>query len=145
MLDLLIRGGRVIDPINRLDVIRDVAIKDGRVVDVAETIELAARKTIEASGRIVMPGIIDMHTHMRTLLGHPHAQRMVALAGVCTTLDMAGPLDNILDSIPESGAGINIAILEAAREGYSLQSNRPLKVEREALIERTLARAWHRD
>lgn len=140
MLDLLIRGGRVIDPINRLDVIRDVAIKDGRVVDVAETIELAARKTIEASGRIVMPGIIDMHTHMRTLLGHPHAQRMVALAGVCTTLDMAGPLDNILDSIPESGAGINIAILEAAREGYSLQSNRPLKVEREALIERTLAR-----
>ena len=44
MLDLLIRGGRVIDPINRLDVIRDVAIKDGRVVDVAETIELAARK-----------------------------------------------------------------------------------------------------
>lgn len=124
MLDLLIRGGRVIDPINRLDVIRDVAIKDGRVVDVAETIELAARKTIEASGRIVMPGIIDMHTHMRTLLGHPHAQRMVALAGVCTTLDMAGPLDNILDSIPESGAGINIAILEAAREGYSLQSNR---------------------
>lgn len=73
MLDLLIRGGRVIDPINRLDVIRDVAIKDGRVVDVAETIELAARKTIEASGRIVMPGIIDMHTHMRTLLGHPHA------------------------------------------------------------------------
>ena len=145
MLDLLIRGGRVIDPINRLDVIRDVAIKDGRVVDVAETIELAARKTIEASGRIVMPGIIDMHTHMRTLLGHPHAQRMVALAGVCTTLDMAGPLDNILDSIPESGAGINIAILEAAREGYSLQSNRPLKVEREALIERTLARAWYRD
>lgn len=140
MLDLLIRGGRVIDPINCLDVIRDVAIKDGRVVDVAETIELAARKTIEASGRIVMPGIIDMHTHMRTLLGHPHAQRMVALAGVCTTLDMAGPLDNILDSIPESGAGINIAILEAAREGYSLQSNRPLKVEREALIERTLAR-----
>ena len=125
MLDLLIRGGRVIDPINCLDVIRDVAIKDGRVVDVAETIELAARKTIEASGRIVMPGIIDMHTHMRTLLGHPHAQRMVALAGV---LDMAGPLDNILDSIPESGAGINIAILEAAREGYSLQSNRPLKV-----------------
>ena len=93
MLDLLIRGGRVIDPINRLDAIRDVAIKDGRVVDVAETIERAARKTIGASGRIVMPGIIDMHTHMRTLLGHPHAQRMVALAGVCTTLDMAGPLD----------------------------------------------------
>lgn len=139
MLDLLIRGGRVVDPLNHLDAIRDVAIEDGHIVEVSESIDRPAKKTLNASGRMVMPGIIDMHTHMRTLLGHPHAQRMVALAGVCTTLDMAGPLDNILDSIPDSGAGINIAVLEAARQGYTLQSGRPPKVEREALIERTLA------
>ena len=85
-----------------------------------------------------MPGIVDMHTHMRITSGHPHAQRMIALAGVCTTLDMAGPLDDILDSIPESGAGVNIAVIEAARAGITIRTSRPDKAERMALIDRTL-------
>ena len=141
MYDLLLKGGRLIDPVNHIDGTFDIACADGVVVEVAEEInESVARKTLDATGKTVMPGIIDMHTHMRTVLGHPHAQRMVALAGVTTTLDMAGPLDNILDSIPTSGAGINIAVLEAARFPQTISSNRPDACQRMSLIEQTLER-----
>ena len=75
---------------------------------------------------------------MRTVLGHKHAQRMIALAGVCTTLDMAGPLEDILTSIPGSGAGVNIAILDAARAGQTLTSSRPSQQEQSDFLDRTL-------
>ena len=138
MFDLIIRKGRLVDPLNNVDGIFDLALQDGKIAEIAEEITLPAKNTIEASGKIVMPGIIDMHTHMRTILGHPHAQRMIALAGVTTTLDMAGPLDNILDTIPGSGAGVNIAVLEAARCPQTIKSERPDRAERMALIDRTL-------
>ena len=138
MLDLIIRNGRLVDPVNGRDGRFDIAVEDGRVVEVSEEVTGPAREEIDATGRIVMPGIVDMHTHMRITSGHPHAQRMIALAGVCTTLDMAGPLDDILDSIPESGAGVNIAVIEAARAGITIRTSRPDKAERMALIDRTL-------
>lgn len=138
MLDLIIRNGRLVDPVNGRDGRFDIAVEDGRVVEVSEEVTGPAREEIDAAGRIVMPGIVDMHTHMRITSGHPHAQRMIALAGVCTTLDMAGPLDDILDSIPESGAGVNIAVIEAARAGITIRTSRPDKAERMALIDRTL-------
>ena len=53
-----------------------------------------------------------MHTHMRTVPGHKHAQRMIAKSR-CSTLplDMAGPLEDILSTVSETGAGVNIAVL----------------------------------
>ena len=138
MFDLIIRAGRLIDPLNNIDAVCDVAVSDAQVACVAPEIEGATRRELDARGKLVIPGIIDMHTHMRTVEGHPHAQRMVALAGVCTTLDMAGPLDDILDSIPTSGSGINVAVVQAARHPQTLQSNRPDAGERRSLIERTL-------
>lgn len=139
MFDLIVRGGRVIDPVSGVDGVRDIAVSDGKVCELAESLEIcAAKEVIDASGQWVIPGIIDMHTHVRTHPGHPHAQRMLALAGVTTTLDMAGPLQQILDSIPTSGSGINVAVVEAAREGLTLTSARPDAAERQALLERTL-------
>src|SRR5579863_3562768 len=61
--DLIIRGGRVIDPSVRLDAIRDVAISGGRIAAVEATIEGEAADTIDARGRLVVPGLIDIHTH----------------------------------------------------------------------------------
>ncbi|MCI5850372.1 MAG: amidohydrolase family protein [Sutterellaceae bacterium] len=139
MADLIIRGGRVVDPLNHVDRVCDIAVEDGKVAEIGEELpEAGAREVFDARGKIVIPGVIDMHTHQRTQLGHPHAQRMTALAGTCTALDMAGPLDDILDSIPGSGSGINVAVLEAAREGYTIKTGRPGKEERAALIDRTL-------
>lgn len=138
MFDLIIRGALVVDPLNKINAIKDVAVAEGKITAIEDEISLPAKKLIEASGKVLIPGIIDMHTHMRTVLGHKHAQRMIALAGVCTTLDMAGPLEDILTSIPGSGAGVNIAILDAARAGQTLTSSRPSQQEQSDFLDRTL-------
>ena len=64
MFDLLIRGGRLIDPAEGIDGPRDVAFRDGRVAQIAEHITELAKETFDASGCIVSPGLIDMHTHV---------------------------------------------------------------------------------
>ena len=61
--DLLIKGGRVIDPSVRLDAVRDVAIAGGRIAAVEPSIAANAAETIDARGKIVAPGLIDIHTH----------------------------------------------------------------------------------
>ncbi|WP_227767029.1 dihydroorotase [Zhaonella formicivorans] len=64
-MKLLIKGGRVIDPANGIDGIRDVLIVDGLIVKVEENINEEADEQIEAEGKIVAPGFIDMHVHLR--------------------------------------------------------------------------------
>ena len=63
--DLLIRGGRLIDPAQHIDDIRDVAIKSGKVLEVGNNLPVSqAKKVIDATSKIVTPGLIDMHTHV---------------------------------------------------------------------------------
>src|SRR5262245_46325654 len=61
--DVLIKGGRVIDPSVRLDAVRDVAISAGRIAAVEPNIAAAAAETIDARGKLVVPGLLDIHTH----------------------------------------------------------------------------------
>jgi dihydroorotase len=61
--DLIIKGGRVIDPSVRLDAIRDVAISGGRIVAVEATVAGDAADTLDARGKLVVPGLLDIHTH----------------------------------------------------------------------------------
>jgi dihydroorotase len=61
--DLIIRGGRVIDPSVRLDAVRDVAISGGRIVAVEATVAGDAADTMDAHGKLVVPGLLDIHTH----------------------------------------------------------------------------------
>ena len=62
--DLLIRGGRVMDPANGIDAVLDVWIRNGRVAQVAAGIQ-AEEPTLEARGLVVTPGFIDLHAHLR--------------------------------------------------------------------------------
>ena len=61
--DLIIRGGRVIDPSVRLDGSRDVAVMGGRIAAVEANLAADAAEIINARGRLVVPGLIDIHTH----------------------------------------------------------------------------------
>jgi len=61
--DLIVKGGRVIDPSLRINAIRDVAIAGGRIAAVEASIAGDAAETIDARGKLVVPGFIDIHTH----------------------------------------------------------------------------------
>ena len=63
--DLLLKGGHVIDPKNRISAVRDVAIRDGKIAEVAQDIPAAkARRTVDAAGLYVTPGLVDIHVHV---------------------------------------------------------------------------------
>ena len=62
--DLIIRGGRVIDPSVGLDAVRDVAISGGRIAAVNANITAGTAETIDARGKVIVPGLLDIHTHV---------------------------------------------------------------------------------
>jgi dihydroorotase len=65
MVDLILKGGEVIDPSQDLRDKLDVAVTDGSISQVAPNISTrGAKRIIDASGRIVVPGLIDLHTHI---------------------------------------------------------------------------------
>ena len=63
--DILIQGGRVVDPSQELDDVRDVLISRGLIAEVGEHLDPGKTDVLDASRMIVMPGLIDMHTHLR--------------------------------------------------------------------------------
>jgi N-acyl-D-aspartate/D-glutamate deacylase len=82
-LDLVILGGRVMDPESGLDAVRNVGIRDGKIVAVTES-SLQGRETINANGLVVAPGFIDMHEHGQA----PQNYEFQVRDGVTTTLEL---------------------------------------------------------
>jgi dihydroorotase len=64
MADLILTGGRVIDPASGRDEIADVAFTDGKIAAVGRELPRGAAKTVDVSGKLVTPGLIDLHTHV---------------------------------------------------------------------------------
>jgi len=62
---ILIKNGRVIDPLTNIDDTLDILIQDGRIVEVKAKIDTSEAQTIDASRLVVTPGLIDMHVHLR--------------------------------------------------------------------------------
>ncbi len=68
--DLVIKGGRVVDPTQDLDSPNDVAVRGGKIARVARNIPASdARNVLDASGKVVTPGLIDLHTHVFANVG----------------------------------------------------------------------------
>ena len=67
-MNLIIKNGRVLDPANAIDGVRDLYVKDGVIAAVCkegETYDLPGADVIDAKGMYVMPGLIDLHVHFR--------------------------------------------------------------------------------
>src|SRR5580693_3172119 len=95
--DLIIKGGRVIDPSVRLDGIRDVAISSGRIAAIEPTIAGDAADTLDARGKLVVPGLIDIHTHTARSADGPG---LVLQDGVTGWIDAGSQgADHIADTI----------------------------------------------
>jgi len=62
---LLLKNGRVIDPSVGLDAVCDIVIRDGRIVEIGEDLAIAKGITVECAEKIVVPGLVDVHTHLR--------------------------------------------------------------------------------
>ncbi len=94
--ELILRGGRVIDPSQGLDDVMDVAFSDGKVVEVGKSLKAeTGTQAHDVSGQIVVPGLIDLHTHVYwggTSLGID-AEEFCRTSGVTTAVDTgsAGP------------------------------------------------------
>ena len=78
MLDILIRGGLVVDGTGSEPFAADVAVEDGVITGVGSLPGAQARRVIDATGLIVSPGLIDPHSHSdRSILGNPTAQSTI--------------------------------------------------------------------
>jgi N-acyl-D-aspartate/D-glutamate deacylase len=81
--DLVVSGGRVVDPASGLDAVRNIGISDGRIAELS-TSTLRGRNTIDARALIVAPGFIDVHAHGQTA----ETYRFQSLDGVTTSLEL---------------------------------------------------------
>lgn len=118
--DLLLKGGRVIDPANGIDRVMDVAVKDRKIALVAKKIpESEAKLVIPVSGNLVTPGIIDMHAHIFFTFYTPQARSIIPddiciPSGVTTVVDAgtsgADSFEDFLDLLGASKSKTKVRV-----------------------------------
>jgi dihydroorotase len=64
-MSILIKQGRVVDPAQGMDAVKDILVTDGKVADIADSISANTEQVIDAKGLLVFPGLVDMHVHLR--------------------------------------------------------------------------------
>ncbi len=100
--DVVLEGGRVMDPETGLDAVRNVGIRDGKIVRISSE-SLSGRRVVHVGGLVVAPGFIDLHQHGQEM----ESQRVKALDGVTTALELE-------IGVPDVGRFLK------AKEGHSL-------------------------
>ncbi len=117
-MKILIKGGMVIDPAANFEGVADVLVADGKILEVKPDIKTSDAKVIEAKGKIVVPGLIDIHTHLREP-GHEEEEtiesgtKAAAHGGITTIFCMPNthpPLDN--------APAVEFVLMKAQKEGH---------------------------
>lgn len=135
--DKVLKNVRLVDYELDVDEICDVAIDGGKIAEISKEIG-EAKEIFRLDGKLCVPGIIDTHIHASPWLGGKYAHKMLALSGVTTALDMAGPAKGTLELLRDYGCGINLATLEYVRPAHTVKSDNPSKTELKELYERVL-------
>ncbi len=94
--DLVLQGGRVMDPETGLDAVRNVGVSGGKIVRITAS-PLDGARVIDAHGLVVAPGFIDLHQHGQGL----DSQRVKALDGVTTALEMEIGVPDVAEFLRE--------------------------------------------
>jgi dihydroorotase len=118
MSDLLIRGGRVIDPSRGADGVADVLLRDGRIEAVGRNIPAdPGAGVLDASGKVVAPGLIDIHVHLREP-GFEHAETIAtgALAAAAGGFTAVCAMPNT-EPVTDSQATVGFVLRQASRAG----------------------------
>src|SRR5439155_3186701 len=125
---VLIHGGRVIDPVAKVDAVMDVLLRDGQVAEVSppNKIRGGADEKFDARGLIVAPGFIDLHVHLRepgqgykeTMVTGTEAAAAAGFTSVCTMPNTTPVIDTpewvAWQREPERGAVVNVFPVAAA-------------------------------
>ena len=115
--DLLIKGGRVIDPSLGLDAIRDVAIANGRIVAVEPTIAAEAAETLDARGKLVVPGLLDIHTHAARAKDEPSLCLADGVTGFVDAGSAGADRIEEVVAIAQAAPNLGRVLLNIARTG----------------------------
>ena len=120
MTDLLIRGGRVIDPSRGTDGVADLYVKDGKVEAVGRNIPpQPGAEVVDATGKVVAPGLIDLHVHLREP-GFEHAETIAtgALSAVAGGFTAVCAMPNT-DPVTDSQATVGFVVRQSIRAGLA--------------------------
>ena len=118
MTDLLIRGGRVIDPSRGTDGVADLYLKDGKIEAVGRNIpSQPGAEVLDATGKVVAPGLIDLHVHLREP-GFEHAETIAtgALSAVAGGFTAVCAMPNT-DPVTDSQATVGFVVRQSIRAG----------------------------
>jgi dihydroorotase len=117
---LLIRGAHVIDPVQGIDALHDVLVRDGEIAELGGSGAIQApegAEVVDAAGKHLLPAFVDPHVHLRTP-GQEHKEdletgtRAAAAGGFCAILAMANT-DPVVDTAPILGALLDAAARDA--------------------------------
>lgn len=116
-MGLLLSGGHVVDPAAGLDQVADVLIRDGVIVEIGTGLKLPKGETVECSEKIVLPGLVDVHAHLRepgredeeTVFSGTRAAAHGGFTAVCAMPNT--------EPVADEGAAVRFLVERAARDG----------------------------
>lgn len=137
--DYVLKNGVVVDPHNGVHKKLDIAIQDGKIAALEEEID-NGKTIIDLNGKYVIPGVIDIHTHMTRVLGGPLGYKMMAATGVTTAIDFAGPVIDIKEKLNTMGSGLNVGCLQGLIPDLTgvIETNNPSSSELQTLLDKSL-------